>query len=81
MHPRPGDDERLRESRIAVGNGILEPRPVRSARLLKQAEEACRQILAQRFNGTVALKRAEVLLNTEEHVHPRPGAGKRRDGR
>src|SRR3954452_11456595 len=75
------DDERLRETAVAIGYRILEPRPVRSARSLKEVQETLGEIQALGLDSTVTLEGAQVLIDAEEHIGPGPRARKCGHGR
>ena len=70
MHSITGDDQRLRETAVAVGDGVLEPWPVGSARPLKEAEQSICELLTSCFGRAVALERSQVLVDAEERVGP-----------
>ena len=46
------------------------PRPITSTRSLQETEQAGHEIAAQRFDRTIALKRAQVFLETAARREP-----------
>ena len=78
--PLAGQQQGLHQPAVGIGDDLLDPGPIVAGRLLPTVEQARSQFVADPLGAAVTRKAAQMFVDTEQAVGPRPRAGELQHG-